>query len=119
MFPRILKVISSSLAAFVLTTSAAGAQTSYQLTDWQGNLTSTAAGLYEVQNYCYNPTNGVTVCTWLVRRLYGSNHPVIVIAEYPAATQPACDNGVVQQIDSGYTRSGCQVYASAAVFGVN
>jgi hypothetical protein len=109
-------------AALLMSAAVSNAQSSYQITDWSGNILPAAAGLYTVSWNCYNaggPPMPATICTWYVRRLYGSNYPVVVVADYPHASPPGCHNGVTQQIDAGYTRSNCGVFASAAVYGVN
>jgi hypothetical protein len=106
----------------LLKVSPANAQASYPITDSSGNIVPAAAGLYTVVWNCYNaggPPMPAAICSWYVRRLYGTNYPVVVVNDYPHATPPGCQYGVTSQIDPGYTRSGCAVYASAAVYGIN
>jgi hypothetical protein len=115
---RRLAVLAVALVGtYVVSTPVSNAQTVYAITNWDGTILPSAASLYEVQNYCYNPTNGVTVCTWVVRKLYGDQHAVVAVAHYPAGTTPACNSGVTQQITGGYTRSSCSLTATAAVYG--
>ena len=115
---RRLSILAVALfGTYFMSAPVSNAQSVYAITNWDGTILSSAASLYTVMNYCYNPTNGVTVCTWVVRKLYGDQHAVVAVAEYPAGTTPACDSGVTQQITSGYTRSGCSLTATAAVYG--
>jgi len=116
---RLSKLALGLAGACLLSAPVSNAQTVYQITNWDGTILPSAAGLYTVDRSCYNPTQGVTVCLWLARRLYGNFHPVVVGAHGPGGVDPACYPGVTQQIDSGYTRSGCVVYATAAVYGTN
>ena len=105
--------------AYLLSAPIGTAQTVYPITNWDGTILPSAASLYTVGKYCYNPTAGVTVCLWHVRRLYGNFSPAVFVAHGPGGVDPACYSGFTQQIDSGYTRSGCSVYATAAVYGTN
>lgn len=119
---RLSKLALGLPLALLMSTSVSNAQSSYQITDWSGNIVPAAAGLYTVQWNCYNaggPPMPATICSWYVRRLYGSNYPVVVVNDYPHATPPGCQNGITYQLDPGYTRSGCGVFASAAVYGIN
>jgi hypothetical protein len=115
---RRLSILAVALfGTYFASAPVSNAQSVYAITNWDGTILPSAASLYTVMNYCYNPTYGVTVCTWVVRKLYGDQSAVVAVAEYPAATIPACDSGVTQQITSGYTRSGCYLTATAAVYG--
>jgi hypothetical protein len=120
---RLSKLALAIPAALLLAApSVSSAQSSYQITDYSGNLMPAAAGLYTVQWSCYNsggPPMPALICTWLVRRLYGSNYPAVVVNDYPHATPPGCQLGVTYQLDPGYTRSNCGVFATAAVYGIN
>ncbi|HUQ09846.1 MAG TPA: hypothetical protein VM146_05975 [Steroidobacteraceae bacterium] len=102
--------------------SIGNAQTVYQITDYSGNVLPAASGLYTVVWNCYNqggPPMPAAICSWYVRRLYGTNYPVVVVNDYPHATPPGCQYGITSQIDPGYTRSNCGVFATAAVYGIN
>jgi hypothetical protein len=68
---------------------------------------------------CYNPTQGVSVCTYVLRRLYGNQSAVAVVAHGPGGVDPACYYGVTQMLANGYSRSGCSFAASSAVYGIN
>ena len=116
---RLSKLVLGLAGAYLLSAPVGNAQTVYQITNWDGTILPSAAALYTVDKFCYNPTQGVTVCLWHTRRLYGNYHPVVVVAHGPGGVDPACYSGVTQQIDSGYTRSGCAIFATAAVYGTN
>lgn len=120
---RVSKFAAGMAAALLITASSTGnAQTTYQITDYSGNIVPAAAGLYTVVWNCYNaggPPMPAAICSWYVRRLYGTNYPVVVVNDYPHATPPGCQYGVTAQIDPGYTRSNCGVFATAAVYGTN
>jgi hypothetical protein len=110
------------IALLMTASSVSHAQTVYQITDYSGNLMPAAIGLYTVQTSCYNsggPPMPALICTWLVRRLYGSQYPAVVVNDYPHATPPGCQSGITYQQDAGYTRSNCGVFATAAVYGIN
>ena|SRR5689334_10265919 len=120
---RLSKLALGLPVALLMTASTvSNAQSVYQITDWDGNLVPAAVGIYTVQSNCYNsggPPMPALICTWIVRRLYGSQTPVIVVNDYPHATPPGCFYGITYQIDSGYSRSNCGVFATAAVYGTN
>jgi hypothetical protein len=105
---------------FLMVASVGNAQSSYQITDSSGNIVPAASSLYTVSSSCYNaggPPMPAQICTWVVRKLYGDNNPVVVVVDSPHATPPGCQYGATTQISSGYTRVNCQVWASAAVYG--
>lgn len=100
-----------------LSTSAVNAQSVIQITNWDGTVLPAHAALYTTSRHCA-PSGPVTVCDWYVRKLYGDNYPVVVTVN-TAGGDPACLSGFVVQQASGYTRSGCMVFATAAVYGIN
>ena len=106
------------LGTLLMSTSAIRAQTAYQITNSNGNVLPESAGLYTVMSSCQSVgTLPVTVCTWVLRKLYGDQSQVVVVADAPNGVAPGCTHGTTQQISSGYTRSGCVVYATSAVYG--
>lgn len=109
------------LGACLLTAATSSAQTTYQITNWDGTIVPAAAHLYTAQVQCYNSSSlpPATICSFVVRRLYGSQSAVVVVMDYPNGSEPGCYNGVTQQIDSGYSRSSCAIFATAAVYGTN
>jgi hypothetical protein len=117
-FVRRVSAAGVALAgAICLTTSVGNAQTVIQITSWDGTVLPAAASLYTTSRHCA-PAGPVTVCDWYVRRLYGENAAVVVTIN-TAGGDPACYSGFTQYIVSGYSRSGCAVYATAAVYGIN
>ena len=89
--------------------------TSYAITSSAGTILPAAASLYTVAASC---SGTPAVCSWVVRKLYGDQGAVVVVVQPPPnATNPACYFGNTQQITSGYSRSVCQVTATAAVYG--
>jgi hypothetical protein len=110
------------IALLLAASPVSNAQASYQITDFSGNVVPAASGLYTVVWNCYNqggPPLPAAICSWYVRRLYGTNYPVVVVNDYPHATMPGCQYGVTALLDPGYTRSACAVFATAAVYGIN
>jgi hypothetical protein len=114
---RLSMVAVALLGTYFVSAPVSNAQTVYAITNWDGTILPSAASLYTRQDYCYNPTYGVTVCTWVIRKLYGDNSAVIAVAHYPNGAVPACNSGVTQHITSGYSRSFCSLTATAAVYG--
>ena len=100
-----------------LSTSVANAQSVIQITSWDGTVLPAHAHLYTTSRHCA-PAGPVTVCDWYVRKLYGDNYAVVVTVN-TAGGDPACLSGFVVHQLSGYTRSGCMVFASTAVYGIN
>ena len=113
------KVAVGVLGAYLLSSPASYGQSLIAITNWDGTVLSSAAGLYTTSRSCYNPTAGVTVCTYVLRRLYGNQSAVVVVAHGPGGIDPACYYGVTQQIAPGYSRSGCSIVASSDVYGIN
>jgi hypothetical protein len=112
--------VAGLAGAVCLSTSVGNAQTTIQLTNWDGTVFPAHAHLYTTYKKCTS-TGGsqVTVCEWYIRKLYGDNSAVVVTIHAPNGSDPACQSGSVVHIVSGYTRSSCAVFASAAVYGVN
>jgi YD repeat-containing protein len=85
------------------------------ITSSAGAILPAAASLYTVTSSCSGQPQA---CTWLVRKLYGDQNPVVVVVQPPPnATNPACWSGATQQITSGYSRSGCSLSALSTVYG--
>lgn len=106
------------MGTLLMSMSASQAQTAYQVTNSNGNVLPESAGLYTSSNSCQSvPNMPVTVCTWVLRKLYGDQGAVVIVAHAPNGVAPGCTYGTTQQISSGYTRSGCIVYATSAVYG--
>jgi hypothetical protein len=117
---RAWKLGISLLGVFLVTTSVSPAQSAYQITDSGGNVLSASSSLYTSSYSCYNsggPPMPATICTWVLRKLYGDMSAVAVFVDQPHGSAPGCVNGGTQVLASGYTRSGCIVYATAAAYG--
>lgn len=114
------KLAIGLLAAMLVTASTSQAQSSYQVTDYNGNVIPAAASLYNSSYWCYNaggPPMPAQICIWTLRKLYGDMSAVVVVVDQPHGNPPGCVNGGNQVLVSGYTRVNCTVYASAAVYG--
>lgn len=112
------KIATLGVAAagvMALHTSVSEAQTVIQITNSDGTVLPGSASLYTSYRHCA-PSGPVTVCDWTLRKLYGDNSAVVV-AINTAGGDPACYSGFTQYIVSGYTRSGCIVYATSSVYG--
>jgi YD repeat-containing protein len=93
---------------------AAGATTSYQITDTSGNVIPAAAALYTRLQGCQsNPV----ICFWNVRQAYGSMAVVVVATTGVGGSPPACNNGATQQIAAGYQRNFCVLRAAPSKYG--
>jgi len=117
---RIPKIAAGLLGTFLMSASVSNAQSVFQITDINGNVIPAAAGLYYSSYFCYNaggPPMPAQICIWTLRKLYGDFSAVVVVADQPHGNAPGCVNGGTQMISSGYTRSSCFVYATAAVYG--
>ena len=114
-FARVSALSIGLLGAICLSTSAVNAQTVIQITNYDGTVLSSAASLYTNYRHCA-PSGPTTVCEWYLRKLYGDNSAVVVTINTNGG-DPACYSGFTQYIVSGYTRSGCTVYATSAVYG--
>lgn len=91
-----------------------GGPTYISITSSTGTILPAAASLYMVASYC----NGQPAsCTWRVQKLYGDQGVVVVVVHAPNGVNPACNNGVTQQLTSGYTRAGCVARALSTVYG--
>ena len=93
-----------------------GTPTYVAITSSNGTILPSAASLYTVQASCQSGT-WHTVCTWVVRKLYGDNSAVIAVTHAPAGVNPACNSGVTQQVTTGYVRSSCVLSALSTVYG--
>jgi hypothetical protein len=110
-------VVVALLGTYLSSAPVSNAQSVIAITNWDGTVLPSAAHLYTTSDYCYNPHPTVTVCTWVLRKIYGDNSAVAVVAHYPAGQVPACGSGVTQHLTSGYSRSFCSITATAAVYG--
>ena len=115
-----MKLRISLLVALLSASAASLAQSAYQITDTSGNVLSASASLYTSSYNCYNqggPPMPAAICVWTLRKLYGDMSAVVVAVDAPHGSAPGCVYGSTQMIASGYTRSGCIVYATAAAYG--
>lgn len=94
------------------------AQSVIQITNYDGTVLPASASLYTVYRKCTSVGGPqATVCEWYLRKLYGDNSAVVVTVHAPNGVDPACYAGGTQFIASGYTRSGCTVYATTVAYG--
>lgn len=114
---RLSTLVIGIVGMVCLSTSVGNAQSVIQITNWDGTVLPAHAHLYTMFKHCA-PSGPVTVCDWYVRKLYGDNYAVIV-AVHTGGVDPACNGGFTVHQLSGYSRSGCLVYVSTAVYGVN
>jgi YD repeat-containing protein len=84
------------------------------ITNWNGTILPAAASLYTVEASC-SSGQWHTACTWVVRKLYGNQGAVVVVAHAPNGANPACSSGTTQQITTGYVLTGCAL--SSTVYG--
>lgn len=97
--------------------SAASVSTFYQITDSNGNVLSSASSLYSAaSNYVYVPY-GLSFYTWTVSGPSGTVVTVQTSPSDPEAFSPACEDGSVDQISSGYQLSGCVLDAAPSSYG--
>jgi YD repeat-containing protein len=96
--------------------TASGNSAYVAITASNGTILSSAAGLYTVEASC-SSGQWHTACTWVVRKLYGNQSAVVVVAHAPNGTSPACNSGTTQQITTGYYLSGCSLTALSTAYG--
>jgi len=98
-------------------TTDSGSPSYVGITSSNGTIVASAASLYTVNSSCQSSPPWATVCSWVVRKLYGDNSAVIAVVDAPNGTNPGCSKGVTQSITTGYVRSGCMLSALSTVYG--